>query len=81
MIYDCDLDNLISQWQQRMTTADSSYKDALNDCIYDLSNLMDKAFEEETLIHDVLEEQIKEDAKFWEDYEKAFLANNGLIAV
>ena len=57
MIYNCDINQLISEWNKRMTDTsyDPSYHDALNDCIYELNNLLSKSIEEELTYQDYLE--------------------------
>ena len=56
MIYTSDLQQLINNWQERVdTTAHSQlYKDGVMDCIYELSQLINKA---------LLEEMTEEDAR------------------
>lgn len=57
MIYISDLQNLVSSWLERL--GDSSqplpYRDALNECIYDLNNLIDHSLIEEADYQDMLE--------------------------
>lgn len=57
MIYVSDLNQLISQWLERMgnTTYASAYRDALNDCCYDLQKLINKSIEEELAAKESLE--------------------------
>lgn len=82
MVYESDIDKLINQWVDSSAfKLDQQYRDAVLDCIYDLRKLMDCNFQEEILAHEAFEEQLKEDAKFWEDYSKAFLTNDGLMAI
>ena len=49
MIYLSDIQNLISEWTERMDLIvyPQSYRDAISDCIYDLNNLVDDAIKEE----------------------------------
>lgn len=56
MIYVSDLQQLISQWTDRMDNYahPSSYKDALAECAYELSQLVNKA---------LLDEMTEKDAK------------------
>lgn len=83
MVYESDITNLLNQWQNRTLNCsnDRGYKDGLNDCIYDLRCLIDKNFAEEALANEAFEQQLKEDAQFWEDYRKAFLVDEGILAV
>lgn len=82
MIYESDIDELISKWvESPVFKAEPQYKDAVMDCIYDLRKLMDKNFTDEILAHEAFEEQLKEDSQFWNDYYNAFLNNDGIMAV
>lgn len=49
MIYISDLQQLVSQWLERMGNPIQSfeYKNALNECVDDLNNLIEKSLEEE----------------------------------
>lgn len=48
MIYNTALNGLLSQWQCRLHQKyDASYKDALNDCIYELNQLINNNMIEE----------------------------------
>ena len=49
MMYLTDVNKLISMWQDRKNNSKCSpeYKDAVNDCIYDLSTFMDNLIEED----------------------------------
>lgn len=51
MIYFSQLTGLLSQWEGRLQQPDlpQAYKDALRDCSYELSSLMDNECEEEAL--------------------------------
>lgn len=58
MIYISDLQQLLSQWQER-AKSDSQptfYKDALNDCVYELNSLIEKSVLEDADYEDMLEE-------------------------
>lgn len=63
MLYESDLNKLLSQWTERLgfQTAKQEYKDALRDCIYDVKCLVDKNFEEETLAREAWEQQMADD--------------------
>lgn len=60
MLYDSDLNQLLTQWSERLgfQTAKQEYKDAVSDCIYDLKCLIDKGFEEEALANEAFEQQL-----------------------
>ena len=52
MVTIADLDRLISQWKLKLAqpvkdTYDIVYKDAVNDCLYDLVNLIDNILKDE----------------------------------
>lgn len=49
MVYISDLQQLVSQWLERMGNPIQSfeYKNALNECVDDLNNLIEKSLEEE----------------------------------
>ena len=57
MIYISDLQNLVSNWLERMNDSSqpSAYKDAVNDCVYDLNGLIDKFINEECNAMDYLD--------------------------
>lgn len=49
-----DLNKIISQWKLKLAEPasdkyDSIYKDAVNDCLYDLNNLIEKRMAEEEM--------------------------------
>lgn len=70
MIYESDIDGIISKWTDSTAfKTESQYKDAVMDCIYDLRSLMDKNFAEEVLAHEAFEQQLKEDIAFYNDLE------------
>jgi hypothetical protein len=81
MLYDSDLSNLLSQWQEIADRpfVDSSYKDGVRDCIYDLKTLIDKQFQEECLANEAFEQRIKKDEKYWNEYFDNLLAD-GMFA-
>ena len=63
MLYEGDIWSLIASWKNRLLNKpmEQAYKDALNDCIYDLGSLVDKQFEEEyTKLNNEYEEKIEE---------------------
>lgn len=70
MLYDSDISNLLSQWQETANRPffPSPYKDAVRDCIYDLKCLVDKSFEEEALANEAFEQQLKKDEECWIEY-------------
>ena len=49
MIYVSDINNLISQWTNRLQdySYPPQYRDALFECCFDLNQLLTKSFEEE----------------------------------
>ena len=63
MLYDSDLNALLSQWEERLSyqTTEQPYKDALRDCIYDVRMLIDKQFQEEALAKEAWEQQMADD--------------------
>lgn len=81
MLYEGDIWSLIASWKNRLLNKpmEQAYKDALNDCIYDLGSLVDRQFEEEILAREAFEKQLEEDAKFYEELEKE-LKENGTVA-
>lgn len=62
MVYVSDLNQLISQWLERMgnTAYASAYRDALNDCCYDLQSLLNKSIEEELTANESFDTELKE---------------------
>ena len=76
MVYESDLNNLLSQWQEitHRPLVDTSYKDAVRDCIYDLKTLVDKQFQEEIMAKEAFEQQLEQDKAFYKDLEN-MLAN------
>ena len=76
MVYESDISNLLSQWQKiaDRPLVDTSYKDAVRDCIYDLKMLIDKQFQEEIMAKEAFEQQLEEDKAFYKDLEN-MLAN------
>ena len=57
MIYISDLQQLINSWQQRMTSGEHPipYRDALNDCIYELNQVITSSLDEELSYREYLE--------------------------
>ena len=66
MIYEHDLQELMTQWNSRIKSQeyDPSYCDAINDCVYDLKNLISNLSQEEAEVCDpfanMSEEELKE---------------------
>lgn len=62
MLYDSDINGLLSQWEARLNCPESddspSYKDALRDCIYDVKSIIDADFTEEILEREAFEQQL-----------------------
>ena len=72
MLYESDLNRLIESWTSRpgFTEASQEYKDAVNDCIYDLRELVNCRFQEEALANEAFMQMLEEDSKIWNDYIK-----------
>lgn len=56
-----DLDKLMNQWKLKLAVPatdlyDSNYKDGINDCLYDLSNLIDELLEQEAKAYEYMNE-------------------------
>jgi hypothetical protein len=51
------------------------YKVAVSDCIYDLTNLMDKEFADE-----IFEQQLKEDAQYYKELEEMLQKEGNYVA-
>lgn len=83
MLYESELTNLLSQWQERLGTTDnnSSYKDALSDCIYDLRTVIDSSFAEEALANEAFEQSLQENEAQWIDYFEDRFIHEGIVAV
>ena len=81
MLYESDINNLMSQWEERLCFlgVSQSYKDGIRDCMYDLKTLMDKNLEEEALANEAFEQQLKEDAEFYRELEE-MVKNKGVYA-
>ena len=63
MIYPSDLNNLISQWTQRMSNSayPQPYRDALFECCYDLQKVITDSFEDEIAAREAFESQMADD--------------------
>lgn len=59
MIYLSDLQQLIASWTERMgdTSHAPSYRDALNDCIYELNCLIENTLNTELLARDYMAQE------------------------
>lgn len=81
MLYDSDVNTLLSQWQERLSfqTAKQEYKDAVRDCIYDLRMLIDKQFQEECLANEAFEQKLKEDKELWDNYLSGSYVGDGVF--
>ena len=79
MLYESDINNLMSQWEERLCFlgVSQSYKDGIRDCMYDLKTLMDKNLEEEALANEAFDQQLKEDAEFYRELEE-MVKNKGV---
>ena len=64
MVYLSDIQNLISEWTDRLEVISypQSYRDALNECIYDLDTLVTKAIEDELDAYYSHKQLVHEDA-------------------
>lgn len=56
-----DLNKLMNQWKLKLAKPatdlyDSNYKDGINDCLYDLSNLIDELLEQEAKAYEYMNE-------------------------
>ena len=47
MLYNSDINSLLSQWESSLSNHTPDYKIAVRDCIYDLKTLMDRITDEE----------------------------------
>lgn len=63
MVYISDLQQLVSQWTERMNNNQpQSYKDALNECIYELNCLISKTLLDEMTEQDALDYLMSQEA-------------------
>ena len=60
MLYNSDINGLLSQWKARLSYQTPDYRAALGECIYDLRCLMDKNFQEEALANESFKQQLDE---------------------
>ena len=62
MIYVSDVNQLISQWTDRLRdfSYPVQYRDALFECCYDLDNLLKKSFDEEIASREAFTKQLEE---------------------
>lgn len=75
MLYESDVNDLLQQWEDRLSHQSPDYQIALGECIYDLRCLRDKEFEEE--INESFEQMIKDND--WDGYFKSLL-EDGMFA-
>ena len=68
MLYESDINGLLSKWEAHLDSQPSEYKIGVRDCIYDLRCLMDKNHEEEALAQEAFEQTLKMDEEYWNDY-------------
>ena len=62
MLYESDVNNLLAQWKNELNQSkDVSFQDGIRDCIYDLTMLMRRNFEEEALAQEAWEQQMADD--------------------
>ena len=59
MIYVSDLQQLTNLWQERMHNASQSfdYKEGINECLYDLNQLINHSIDEDMTYEDFLEQE------------------------
>ena len=78
MLYESDINNLMTQWEERLCFlgVSQSYKDGIRDCMYDLKTLMDKNLEEEALASEAFDQQLKEDAEIYREMEEMIKKEN-----
>lgn len=63
MVYISDLQQLVSQWTERMNNNQpQSYKDALGECIYELNCLISKTLLDEMTEQDALDYLMSQEA-------------------
>lgn len=81
MLYDTDINNLLSEWNERLGLSGNSqsYKDALSECIFDLKCAVNKNFEEEALANEAFEQRLEDTERDWEAYFNN-LVRNGIFA-
>ena len=77
MLYESDVNNLLSQWEQRLSliAISQSYKDGVRDCMYELKTLMNDNFKEETLAQEAFEQKLMDEETDWKDYFNNLLAD------
>ena len=59
MVYVSELQDLVSQWLDRMSNTEQPvpYRDALNECVYEVNKIIDNAIEAEEDCQRQLDEQ------------------------
>lgn len=59
MIYVSDLQQLTNLWQERMHNASQpfDYKEGINECLYDLNQLINRSIDEDMTYEDFLEQE------------------------
>lgn len=68
MLYESDINKLLSNWEASLKSHTEDYRIAIRDCIYDLRCLMNKQHDEEMLYEEVVEQQLPNDAEYWNSY-------------
>ena len=66
MLYNSDINDLLSQWESRLRGQSPDYKVAVSDCIYDLKCLMEKNFNEEAEATESFDQSIREGK--WDEF-------------
>lgn len=81
MLYESDITGLIDQWKDRAESCsiEQSYKDGINDCIYDLLSLLDKISADESLAQESFDQTLKNDSDILNEYFSNYV-NNGPAA-
>ena len=64
MIYPSDLQHLCASWSERVANHSypPDYRDAISECLYDVSNLVDKAITDELTEQDAMEYILSKEA-------------------
>ena len=72
MLFDTEINKLLSQWKNRLSlfAFSSQYRDGVRDCMYELKSLRDKQFNEEIDANEAFEQRLAEDAKLYEELEQ-----------
>ena len=77
MLYESDINQLLSQWEAGLSRHSPDYKVAVRDCIYDLKCLIERNFSDEIMANEAFEQQVREGK--WEEFFDS-LTKDGLFA-